>query len=458
MFRKFVSIIYYVSFAVLAVCFIGFISNSAMAAIPELGKFFKPVPDISQKYAPDKIYPQGRIFPFSAFSVGGGSEKKRGELLPESEVQAVFSRFKKDNFTMAGPQYELNDRLIADAKKHGLKAIYSIGLKMNFYSDKPVKISPEDIKKAIKEQVSKVVECPEIAWWNVSSEELRYWRKNEMEYLEILVKTIRETDPYHRPIWMYEPGHRNAEDMAHIAKYLDVVGKGFYVNYTGQRESRIWVKWSVEQEIGAIEKANSNAIPIAVPEMFKEGWEIPRKDFPFPQLVPKWVRHDVYLSLISGVKGIIVFSMSKRENFPEHETYYKAYAQTANEICGKLNLGQVFLFGEKRNDINIEVLNGPKSVIQKDDFGSRIGGTNIGATIEYPSVNFLDVAHGTDRYLFAVNSANEPVLVMVGGLPDAKILVYDVFNAGDPMHVGEKEFKLKFEPLEVKCMRFAPGK
>jgi hypothetical protein len=33
----------------------------------------------------DQIYPKGRLFPFSFYSTGGGSEEKREELLPETK-------------------------------------------------------------------------------------------------------------------------------------------------------------------------------------------------------------------------------------------------------------------------------------------------------------------------------------------------------------------------------------
>lgn len=33
----------------------------------------------------DQVYPQGRLFPFSFYSTGGGSVTRRGVLLPEAE-------------------------------------------------------------------------------------------------------------------------------------------------------------------------------------------------------------------------------------------------------------------------------------------------------------------------------------------------------------------------------------
>ena len=116
---------------------------------------------------------------------------------------------------------------------------------------------------------------------------------------------------------------------------MGIIGKGAYANYVGRWQSRVWVRWSIEQEVTAIEKAKTSAIPIAVLEMFQQPPEERH------HLVPHWARHDVYLSLVSGAKGIVVFSLRKRRNLTVYEDYYKAYARTAREICGEPDLGQV---------------------------------------------------------------------------------------------------------------------
>lgn len=74
----------------------------------------------------DQIYPQGRLFPFTFYSTGGGSMKKRGELLPEAEREADTAQIVKAGVTMIGPQYELNDRAVATARKYGVKVVYTV--------------------------------------------------------------------------------------------------------------------------------------------------------------------------------------------------------------------------------------------------------------------------------------------------------------------------------------------
>lgn len=274
----------------------------------------------------------------------------------------------------------------------------------------------------------------------MAPEELRYWRKNEIAYLEVAADAIRQADPLKRPVWMYDPGHRDAAGLAHTVKHLDICGKGMYTNYSGQRENRVWVRWTVEQEIKAIEQANRSAIPIAVPEMFQQP---PEELLP---MIPRWVRHDVYLSLMSGAKGIVVFSGWRRPKFSAFDRYYEAYAQCIRELNGPLHLGQVFLFGERRHDIRVRVVRGP----------SRIA-TAHKEPVGFPPVAVFDVAYEKDRYLFLANSSNEPVRVDVQGLPPTAIAARNLFAPGDVQIVRPGQWQADLEPLEVKAFRLEPN-
>jgi len=310
---------------------------------------------------------------------------------------------------------------------------------MDFLGEEPLDLTPDEVRTSIQEQVRPVVDSPEIAWWYIQPEELRFWRGNEMAYLDAATQAIRDADPQHRPIWMYAPGHRDAQTLTHTVKRLDVCGKGMYTNYSGRQNARVWVRWTIEQELEAIAEANPAAIPIAVPEMFSQ----PDED----QLhwIPAWIRHDMYLSLISGAKGAVVFSMRERDGFDAHEAYYQAYAQVARELSGEGGLGQVFLFGERRGDLDVRVTEGPSSLALA--FGDQPENLNVE---EYPTVSHLDVAHGARRYLFAANSSYDHVRVLVSGLPEGPIAARDVFDpAAEPLLVENGVLDLYFKPLAV---------
>lgn len=388
--------------------------------------FFRPFPGISADYPEGMIYPKGRVFPYSGFS---------------PDEQAL-----NESFTIAGPVYKDNKKLLEQSELSGKKAIFR--LKADNVShemlEKEKDIAFEKIAESIKKQVEEVAGSTTIAWWYLTPEELRPWKANEMKYLEIAVDAIRASDPLKRPVWMYDPGHRNASSLANTCKFLNICGKGMYPNYSGFKDSRIFCRWTIEQEMEAIKMSNPAAIPIAVPEMFQE---------PAPEDADKiraWVRHDVYSSLIAGAKGIVVFSFADRPGFKSHDIYFKEYAKTADELCGKLNLGQVFLFGEKRNDISLKITDGP----EKLNFFFKNAGMK--SPVEYSSINIFNAAFGNERFLFMVSSANSRINARIKGFP-ANAAIYDIFNKKD-MDISDKDFmEITFEPLEVKAFRFSKG-
>lgn len=346
-------------------------------------------------------------------------------------------------FTMAGPYYKLDQRnveLIKSLGAMGFKTFWSLGNKEMIGNGQ----SADQLRGEIRGQIDAVLKDTElnrhVAWWYVGAEELRYWKADEMQLLQIVSEEARQRDPLKRPVWMYEPNNRDAAALVKTGQFQDIIGKGSYVNYA--KKPRVWVRWSIEQETEAGKVLNSNPalpgahVPIAVLEMFA--------DPPKPEdriLIPAWVRHDTYLSLVCGAKGIVVFSGWARPGFTTHPDYLKAYCAIVAELTGNLHLDQVFLFGQRRSNISVLTQGVPRT-IACDDKNS------------YPPIAFLDVAYGQDRYFFAVNSADRPVQAKVIGLPYAKFPVEDLFGKS-PVAVSSGSFKVTFEPLEVRGWKFS---
>jgi len=197
--------------AILGVALVVLAANDAAAqTVPR--DFFRPAPDGSRDYDPDRLYPHGRIFPLGFYGLN-------------------LSRDMIEGLTLIGPYGR--EKNVAAASEHGLHCTYSVSLPMGFHDAKPLDLTPDEIRRRIGEQVREVADRPEIAWWYLAPEELRYWRKKEMTYLEVAADAIREADPLDRPVWMYDPNHRNAAALARTVKHLDVCGKGMYTNYAG---------------------------------------------------------------------------------------------------------------------------------------------------------------------------------------------------------------------------------
>ncbi len=394
----------------------------------------------------DQVYPQGRIFPFMGYS----GEPKRDGLF---------------GFSVAGPSYAADQaEPLAAAESAGLPFPYKVGLKMNFHAkapDKPLRLSPEEIGRRIAAQVKAVVDRRSICWWYLGPEELRWWRKNEMEYLSAAVAAIRAADPLKRPIWMYEPNARNAESLKKTGRFLDVIGKGFYVNLAGYRDHRIWVRWSMEQQVQAIAElveeegpSGRRRIPIVMPELCCDP-EDPGMD----HLIPRWARHDVYLGLMCGGKGVAVWSLFRRTGVKRTwPIWYNAYSRVATELTGPLQLGQVFLFGRKSGKFPVTIVSGPKELEvtkgARTELEARTTNTQEKEEerVVYPSLCASEYEHEGATWLFLCNSSATETLSYQSRSLTNDWNLEDVFGARG---FNRKDNRLYgyLEPLGVRCFR-----
>jgi hypothetical protein len=335
-----------------------------------------------------KIYPQGRIFPMMGYSGDFDQDKARG-------------------FTVAGHAYSKQSGqlvILNNAMTAGQSYVYGVGLDGTFI-DKTIKVPTQAVlKKTIMDQVKKVAAL-DVCWWYVKPEELRYWMGNELTYLRVVTDAIREADPLKRPIMMYEPNHRNASALVKTCKYQDIVGKGTYVNWWGVQNNRVWVRWSIEQEVNAINQLNKldtvNRIPISVLQMSAD----PAKTY--DSVIPRWIRHDCYLSLLCGAKGIMIWSLAHRASLTRtYNTHYNTYATIATELTGSLGLGQVFLFGKEINTIACTQTSGATTASVVMD---KVTTTHQVLTVK-------TYCFRKNLYFFATNSSNGNLVFTINNL------------------------------------------
>jgi len=407
--------------------------------------FFNPPTDPYGDRAPDRIYPRGRIFPFTAYGLG---------MRATAETP----------LTLAGRMYRFSPDDLTEAAEHDTPVVG--GISGGWSKDDLRAVSRDEIVAALEAEVRAVLAHPHqdrLAWWYLKPEELRYWREHEIDYLELAADTIRRVDPHDRPVWMYDPGHRNAEALSHTARHLDIVGKGMYTNYSGQVRDRVWVRWTIEQQKRAIAAANPDAIPIAVPEMFRHPGQFIdayRADASAAAAAARrWVRHDVYAALISGARGLAVFAWIPRPGDPArgrlpfkgavYQAYRAAYLRVAEELTGTLNLGAVFLFGRWRDDLTVSITEGPRTLTLEYR-------PKHNEPAEYPTVGHATIDWRDGRYLFLVNSAERAVTARVRGLPiGEELTVHDLFGA-NTFNPTTGAFDLRFDRHEVKAFRIAP--
>ena len=412
--------------AVLWVTLAGLAGGPAHGQETGLEAFFRPPADVADRPA-DELYPAGRKLLFSLYSV----RSVKGDW-----AQPGFTAIGPYYGAQTGPQFAPHANVVDAAKALGVKCFYRVGMDIPFLKEHTLP-SDEAITTAITDQVKAVVDRPEIAIWYVTPEELRYWRADEMRYLKVACAAIRAADPQGRPIMLYEPNHRDAGALERTLPDLDFSSKGLYANAGGFQDLRTWIRWGVEQELAAIAKVKPTATPLAVLWMAGDPAleEVP--------LIQQWTRHDVYLSLVCGAKGVVIWSGFRRGGFTTFDEYLAGYAAAAEELNGPRQLGQVFLFGERRDDLAVVVQAGP----------ARQELTVNKAPVSLPTVACLDAAYGPHRYLFLVNSATEAVTVRVTGLP-AGLTVTDLFGA-DPAGGPTVDWTaLSLAPYEVRAFRF----
>lgn len=409
-----------------------FLGCTALAGV--CGDFFVLPADKGKNLPGDKVYPKGRIFPIMTYSARNPAQ------------------YKKDGFTVIGPVYGKVDRDQAYSKAN-MPIIFSInavqdGVKADkgFFRRSGIKMNKKKLAQSIREIVKDAIKkYPNIAFFYLTPEELRHWKTNEYDFIKLGTQAAHEADPEKRPVWMYLPGHYGQDSIAKYADRMDVIGKGCYTNYAGRQDQRAWVRYSVDIMKNAAAQGNEAEMVLAVLEMFRPV------DKANLHRIPGWARHDFYAALITGAKGLAIFTASNRKGFTaSYKLYYPAYSKAAKEVTGENGLGEIFLFGETRQDLKWSVTSGEAEA--PITFRGKPKKNIPPKTISYPSVGFANIAHARGRYLFMVNSVEKPLAGVVSGMPENTV-VKDAVTGEKITVAGKDGIKLEFNPLEVKLLK-----
>jgi len=327
----------------------------------------------------------------------------RGDKMPFMGYSGDPSRDLTNGFTVAGPVYGNQMPYLQRCFSNGWPVVAHVGPRITFKDDSPdkYKLDETSLRAQVEQQMKELALHKEIVWWAVTPEELRTWRKEEMRYLEVVCATVRKNDPLQRPTHLYNPNHSDAKRLESIARHVDVIAKGCYVNHSGKKRDRAWVRWSVEQELAV----RPRSVAVVMPELCRDPEPNEEAE------IRNWVRHDVYLGLASGAKAVCIWSLFKRKEVKRTwQLWYDAYAECARELNGPRALAQVFLFGERRSDIKVELLKGGGPATVQLGGGVEAGTTSdrerAAREIKMPSWTAAEFLHKGSRYLFLINSAN----------------------------------------------------
>jgi len=322
------------------------------------------------------------------------------------EADKDLLRMKKDGFTAIGPYFGDPFKSCPKVLKHSKTANLSYACGIGIYPRSRFhSLSLPELEKIVTEQILKFRDIDEISSWNINPEELRFWIPKEIKYLAMVQKVVKKLDPKNRPLWMYEPNNRDCGSLLRTTKYQDLIVRSVYPDFElpkHMEQTRAWCNWAMSEAIEAQKKSPKKLPVYAALAM--------AKDTAHPELVKDYARHDSYSVLLNGAQGIIIWSGFRRLNFSKFDDFFNAYARVASELNGELNLGQVFLHGKKITNFKTKVLAGPAQ--QKVEWPKGSHTKDINSKV-YPSVNLKIYSYKGKTYLFAVNSAMQPVTIEV---------------------------------------------
>jgi hypothetical protein len=412
---------------------------------------FRPAYVPPPRLDPAGIHPRGEKFGIGLYTIVG-----------QSKVDPTVSNMQRAaeaGFTLAGPYYSANWQdfsAIYAAAREGIRFTYQIRPHAAIL-DVPIQqraaaiqeLSDEAIAASVREQVSKVLSDPvanrAVARWTLGVEEIRHWLAPEMRYLRIARETIRAVEKEHRsphrPFWMYEPNHRNVEALLKTGVYQDIVSKGVYLTNLARGPQRsAHAMWSFTQIVSA---ANAlHTLPQAVLQLSEDFADPITGTNPLE--IRRVLRHDTYLGLLLGIKSFNVWSMfENRPNLTTHREQFEAYASVSKELTGDLNLQQVFLSGQRRDDLAIAITQGATTFDYTDFYGQQF---------TYDSLHSYSASVGSDRYLFLVNSSEAEMGVRIDGLPTG-FLLDDLF-AGTTRQMHQSQLSWQLDVLGVAALRF----
>jgi hypothetical protein len=386
----------------------------------------------------DGIFPHGRTMAFMGYS---------GD--PARDLAA--------GFTVAGPVYGDQLPYLEKCAAQGWPVVAHVGPRVTFKDGDPAKYRPDPhaLRAEVARQMADLVSRKNIVWWAIHPEELRPWRADEMLYLETVAAAIRENDPLKRPVFLYNPNHRDAASLTPIARHVDVVGKGAYVNSSGKKRDRAWVRWGIEQELGAIQAAGrKGSIALLMPELCQDPEPGEEKE------IPAWVRHDIYLGMASGAQGVNIWSLFKRREVKKTwQIWYDAYSACAKELQGPRGLAQVFLFGKRRSDFIITSSSAAGSIELGGSMEPETSSPQESAKRQVPAPIWTsaEIAYENSRYVFLINSANISASFTLSAWPAGSV-AEDAFSGEAQALPAGEGLSLSLPAYGVKALRFTAAK
>ena len=390
---------------------------------PPTTGFLKNYTNPEQAKVPaDGIYPTGQRMWLSAYS--------------------TFGRHYRDvrdaGFTLNGPYYHggLSDvPNWEDADAHGMKGIYHLRMpdssQGNGWGAVLPRMKTAEGRKFMKDYITKMINKVQadpklnnhiVAWYGNPEEPMKrsgMTMTDARECMKFAHDVIQSVDKKKRPVyvsersdsayWLMIGNQCGMQDGALKQNYL--IQSNAY-NGGDTHERMVMWRWAmdvVETARDADKKCPSyTGKPRAAittlsayidpkdPSEQNETW------------LRKAITYDLFVSLAAGVDGITVYAYNPSGSFP-HKTQ-PIQRKLYNELLGFIGnsgLGKVFLWGDDRTDIQMDIAQGPEEIKWK----------KYSNTYTAPSVFMRNIQYGDARYILLVNNSKEIVKPKLAGFP-----------------------------------------
>lgn len=227
-----------------------------------------------------------------------------------------------------------------------------------------VSVNEEDVKREVETQARKYLELNgNVFGWYILPDELRPWRKNELDFLKIVCETIHSIDHQRHPIITYSPNNRDCHGLLNLAKNgLDFIGKNAYLLFES-KEDRSKIIESMKSSLEAFSLLKTEG---KITESTRVGVYLHLAMDPANEsednLINSLAKHDIFLSVVWGAQFVIIWSLFKRVSVRRtYDLQYKAYVDSMREINDTL-----IDFKERTLNLAEIFLNFPKVIEQKD--------------------------------------------------------------------------------------------
>jgi hypothetical protein len=253
----------------------------------------------------------------------------------------------KCGFTIAGPLYTLSDLYVKQCCELNIPIILTIKIQVNFlteYNFRP--FNRKEYESNVRGQIEKYMSMkPNIFGWYILPEELRPWRKNEMDFLRDVCSIIREYDSKGGLIMSYNPANRMSNHLFTMSENgLSLIGRNAYLdfNYSNSNSNSIrlrsnFIIQSMNESLKCYQliqrknKDDSNNKRIMLGIYLQMAVDPLKTED--DQYISILARHDVFLSVMHGTQMIILWSLFKRESIKRtYGIQYKAYCKAVCEI------------------------------------------------------------------------------------------------------------------------------